>query len=118
MSKSTRATQALAKAGISFAMRQYAYETGAEKIGLQAAAAIGEAPSRVLKTLMVEVDGKPACTVIPSDGALSMVRYDNRTHSEAFDQLWDPIFSPDSTKLLIRAVQQGSFIRLVLPVVE
>lgn len=74
MSKSTRATQALAKAGISFSTRQYAYETGAEKIGLQAAMAIGEVPSRVLKTLMVEVDGKPACTVIPSDGTLSMKR--------------------------------------------
>jgi Cys-tRNA(Pro)/Cys-tRNA(Cys) deacylase len=74
MSKSTRATQALAKAGISFSTRHYDYESGADRIGLQAAAAIGEPPSRVLKTLMVEVDGKPACTVIPSDGELGMKR--------------------------------------------
>ena len=74
MSKTTRATQFLAKAGIAFETIQYDYESGAERIGLQAAAAIGEAPSRVLKTLMVLVDGKPACAVVPSDGELSMKR--------------------------------------------
>ncbi|MHC1711608.1 MAG: Cys-tRNA(Pro) deacylase [Solidesulfovibrio sp.] len=74
MSKSTRATQVLAKAGISFITRHYDYEAGADRIGLHAAAAIGEPPARVLKTLMVEVDGKPACTVIPSDGELGMKR--------------------------------------------
>lgn len=74
MSKSTRATQVLAKAGIVFVTHHYAYAPGADRIGLQAAAAIGEPPSRVLKTLMVEVDGKPACTVVPSDGELGMKR--------------------------------------------
>ena len=74
MSKSTRATQALAKAGVPFVVLQYNYESGAERIGLQAARAIGEPPARVLKTLMVVVDGKPACAVVPSDGELSMKR--------------------------------------------
>jgi len=74
MSKSTRATQALAKAGVAFTTHHYVYEAGSERIGLHAAAAIGEPAARVLKTLMVEVDGKPACTVIPSDGELGMKR--------------------------------------------
>ena len=74
MSKTTRATQALAKAGAAFEVLTYDYQSGAERIGLQAAAAIGEPPSRVLKTLMVLVDGKPACCVVPSDGELSMKR--------------------------------------------
>ncbi len=74
MSKSTRATQLLAKAGIAFTTHQYVYESGSDRIGLHAAAAIGETASRVLKTLMVEVDGRPACTVVPSDGELSMKR--------------------------------------------
>ena len=74
MSKSTRATQALAKAGVPFTVLSYDYESGAERIGLQAAQAIGEPPARVLKTLMVLVDGKPACAVVPSDGELSMKR--------------------------------------------
>lgn len=72
MSSSTQATLALTRAGIAFTLHPYDYEAGADRIGLQAAAAIGELPSRVLKTLMVEVDGKPACTVIPSDRELSM----------------------------------------------
>ncbi|SIR04893.1 Cys-tRNA(Pro)/Cys-tRNA(Cys) deacylase [Rhizobium sp. RU35A] len=72
MSKTTRATQMLAKAGIAFSVHTYDYDPNAERIGLQAAEAIGEAPHRVLKTLMVEVDGKPACVVVPSDREVSM----------------------------------------------
>lgn len=74
MAKTTRATQALARAGVAFTVLEYDYQSGADRIGLQAASAIGEAPSRVLKTLMVSLDGKPACAVIPSDGELSMKR--------------------------------------------
>jgi Cys-tRNA(Pro)/Cys-tRNA(Cys) deacylase len=74
MSKTTRATQVLAKAGVAFDVLTYDYQSGAERIGLQAAAAIGEPPGRVLKTLMVLVDGKPGCCVVPSDGELSMKR--------------------------------------------
>ena len=74
MAQSTRAAQVLAQAGVAFTLQHYDYTAGAERIGLQAAAAIGESPSRVLKTLMVSVDGKPACTVIPADGELSMKR--------------------------------------------
>lgn len=72
MSKTTRATQALAKAGISFTVHTYEYDPNAERIGLQAAQAIGEEPHRVLKTLMAEVDGKPVCVVVPSDREVSM----------------------------------------------
>lgn len=74
MAKTTRATQALARAGVAFTVLEYDYQSGADRIGLQAASAIGEAPSRVLKTLMVSLDGKPACAVLPSDGELSMKR--------------------------------------------
>ncbi|MBP2235937.1 Cys-tRNA(Pro)/Cys-tRNA(Cys) deacylase [Sinorhizobium kostiense] len=72
MSKTTRATQALAKAGISFTVHSYGYDSGAERVGLQAAEALGEDPSRVLKTLMAEVDGKPVCCIVPSDREVSM----------------------------------------------
>lgn len=74
MSTGTPATRALAQAKLAFRVLEYDYDAGADRIGLQAAAAIGVAPGRVLKTLMVEVDGKPACTVIPSDRTLSMKR--------------------------------------------
>ena len=72
MSKTTRATQALAAAGIPFTLHTYDYDPNADRVGLQAAEALGEAPQRVLKTLMAEVDGKPVCVIVPSDQEVSM----------------------------------------------
>ncbi|MBB1249247.1 Cys-tRNA(Pro) deacylase [Rhizobium sp. G21] len=72
MSKSTRATLALTKAGVAFETVTYDYDPDADRIGLQAAEAIGAPASIVLKTLMAEVDGKPVCVVLPSDEEVSM----------------------------------------------
>src|SRR5205809_7596608 len=72
MSKTTRATAALVKLGVTFAIHSYDYDPEASRIGLQAAGALGVEPRRVLKTLMAEVDGKPVCVVVPSDSEVSM----------------------------------------------
>jgi len=72
MSRTTRATQALAKLGVKFALHVYDYDPDADRIGLQAAEALGVEPRRLLKTLMAEVDGKPVCVVVPSDREVSM----------------------------------------------
>ncbi len=72
MSKSTRATKALEQAGVAFTVHAYDYDPDADKIGLQAAAALGEAPQRVLKTLVALVDSKPVCVILPSDREVSM----------------------------------------------
>jgi Cys-tRNA(Pro)/Cys-tRNA(Cys) deacylase len=72
MSKTTRATQALTKLGVTFTLHSYDYDPDADRIGLQAAAALGAEPRRVLKTLMAEVDDKPVCVIIPSDCEVSM----------------------------------------------
>jgi Cys-tRNA(Pro)/Cys-tRNA(Cys) deacylase len=72
MSKTTRATQALTKLGVAFTLHSYDYDPDADRIGLQAAAALGAEPRRVLKTLMAEVDDKPVCVIIPSDCEVSM----------------------------------------------
>lgn len=74
MSTATPATAALTRAGIAFRVITYDYAPGGDRVGLQAALAIGADPGRVLKTLMVEIDGRPACAVIPSDRSLSMKR--------------------------------------------
>ncbi|WP_275787919.1 Cys-tRNA(Pro) deacylase [Pararhizobium gei] len=74
MSKSTRATLALIKAGADFTVHTYDYDPSVDRIGMAAAEALGEAPHRVLKTLMAEVDGKPVCVVVPSDREVSMKR--------------------------------------------
>ncbi len=72
MSKTTKATQFLEQAGVAFTLHTYDYDPDAARIGLQAAEALGEDPSRVLKTLMAEVDGKPVCVIVPSDQEVSM----------------------------------------------
>jgi len=72
MSKTTPATLALTKTGVPFTLATYEYDPTAERVGLQAAEALGVPPSMVLKTLMAEVDGKPVCVVVPSDDEVSM----------------------------------------------
>jgi Cys-tRNA(Pro)/Cys-tRNA(Cys) deacylase len=72
MSKTTRATLALQQAGVSFTVHSYEYDPNAERIGLQAAEAMGTDPSSVLKTLMVLVDNKPACVILPSDREVNL----------------------------------------------
>lgn len=72
MSRTTAATLALSKAGIAFTPFPYDYDPDAPRIGLQAAEALGRDPAQVFKTLMAEVDGKPVCMVVPSDGEVSM----------------------------------------------
>src|SRR5260370_33787422 len=72
MSKTTRATLALTRLGVRFTLHTYDYDPDADRIGLQAAEALGIEPRRVLKTLMAEVDRKPVCVVVPSDREVSM----------------------------------------------
>jgi Cys-tRNA(Pro)/Cys-tRNA(Cys) deacylase len=72
MAQTTPATQALKRLGIGFQLRGYTYDPNAERVGLQAAEALGEPASRVLKTLIAQVDGKPVCIVLASDREASM----------------------------------------------
>lgn len=72
MAQTTPATLALRKLAIAFVPVSYAYDPQAERVGLHAAAALAEAPGRVLKTLVAQVDGKPVCLVLPSDREVSM----------------------------------------------
>jgi Cys-tRNA(Pro)/Cys-tRNA(Cys) deacylase len=74
MAKGTPATVAAAKAGIPFDLVEYEYDPAADSVGLAAAEAIGEPPSLVFKTLLIEADGKPVCAVLPSDREVSMKR--------------------------------------------
>jgi Cys-tRNA(Pro)/Cys-tRNA(Cys) deacylase len=72
MAKTTPATLMLDKAGVSYRLHAYAYDPDADSIGLAAAAALGVAPQIMLKTLIVLLDGKPACVVLPSNREVSM----------------------------------------------
>jgi Cys-tRNA(Pro)/Cys-tRNA(Cys) deacylase len=74
VSKATPATAALDRAGVVYSLATYAYDPDADRIGLQAAEALGAPASEVLKTLIVLADGKPACVVLASDREVSMKR--------------------------------------------
>ncbi|MGE8212722.1 MAG: Cys-tRNA(Pro) deacylase [Stenotrophomonas sp.] len=72
MAKSTRATAALDKAGISHGLHAYDYSADVDSKGLAAAQALGITPARMFKTLMAWVDKQPLIAVIPSDQRLSL----------------------------------------------
>jgi Cys-tRNA(Pro)/Cys-tRNA(Cys) deacylase len=72
VSRATPATLALDRAGVAYTLATYDYDPNADRIGLQAAEALGAPAAEVLKTLIVMADGKPACVVLASDREVSM----------------------------------------------
>lgn len=72
MAKTTRATQALDRAKAAYEVFTYDYDPSADKIGEHAAVCLGVPAAQVLKTLMMLVDGRPACVVLPSDRQASL----------------------------------------------
>jgi Cys-tRNA(Pro)/Cys-tRNA(Cys) deacylase len=74
MAKATPATAALQKAGVAFTLHEYDYDPNAERIGMQAAAALGVEPARLLKTLMAKAGGAIVCVLVPSDREVSLKR--------------------------------------------
>jgi Cys-tRNA(Pro)/Cys-tRNA(Cys) deacylase len=72
MAKGTPATVALQNAGIAFTLHEYEYDPNADRIGMQAAEALGIAPARLLKTLMAKAGGTIVCVLIASDREVSL----------------------------------------------
>jgi len=72
MAKATPATVALNRAGIAFTLHEYAYDPNAERIGMQAAQALGVSPERLLKTLMAKAGNAVVCVLVPSDSEVSL----------------------------------------------
>ncbi|HEU0165506.1 MAG TPA: YbaK/EbsC family protein, partial [Thermomicrobiales bacterium] len=102
MSKTTRATQELQKLKIAFTVHPHDYDPDADRKGLQAAAALGESPHRVLKTLIADVDGKPVCVVVPSDREVSMKKL-----AAAFDGKTAKMIAPVDAERLTGYVVGG-----------
>ena len=71
-SQGTPATAALAAAGVPFVLHPYTHDPSAASYGSEAAEALGIDPSRVFKTLMVEVEGKLAVGIVPVSGTLDL----------------------------------------------
>ena len=71
-STGTPATAVLAAAGVPFTLHPYTHDPGAESYGLEAAEVLGVDPSRVFKTLMVDIEGKLAVGIVPVNGTLDL----------------------------------------------
>ncbi|CAG7608484.1 Cys-tRNA(Pro)/Cys-tRNA(Cys) deacylase YbaK [Leucobacter soli] len=69
---STPATAALVALGIPFETRTYVHDPAETDFGGEAAAALGVAPERVLKTLLAEVDEALIVAVVPVAGLLDL----------------------------------------------
>ncbi len=74
MARATPATVALERAGIAFTLHEYDYDPNADRIGLQAAHALGVPAACLLKTLMTKAGTEVVCALIPSDRELSLKR--------------------------------------------
>ena len=72
MSNTTRATLTLAAEGVAYNLHPYDYAPGSDRVGLQAAKALGLDPALVLKTLMAKADRKAICVVVPSNREVKM----------------------------------------------
>jgi len=69
----TPATRALGAGGVTFTLHPYEHDPrSAEGYGAEAAAALGVAPERVLKTLVASVDGALTVAVVPVSGQLDL----------------------------------------------
>ncbi|GMA21998.1 Cys-tRNA(Pro) deacylase [Arsenicicoccus piscis] len=69
---STPATVALARAGIGYTARAYEHDPHAASYGMEAAAALGVAPERVFKTLLVDTGSGLAVGIVPVDHQLDL----------------------------------------------
>jgi len=57
---------------VAHVVHAYEVDATASSYGQAAAAALGVAPERMLKTLLVEVDGRLVCGVVPVAGSLDL----------------------------------------------
>lgn len=68
----TPATDALARAGISFTTHAYQHNAAAPAFGLEAADALGLPREQVFKTLLADVDGALVVGIVPVAGKLDL----------------------------------------------
>ncbi|MGE5691882.1 MAG: YbaK/EbsC family protein, partial [Pseudomonadota bacterium] len=70
--KETPATRAAKAAGIAFRVHEYAHDPRAASYGLEAVEQLGLDAARVLKTLLVDVDGTLTVCVLPVERRLDL----------------------------------------------
>jgi Cys-tRNA(Pro)/Cys-tRNA(Cys) deacylase len=72
MAAKTPALVAVERAGVEHRVHEYAHDPAAASYGLEAAEKLGVDPARVLKTLVVDLDGKLGVAVLPVKAQLDL----------------------------------------------
>ena len=62
-------------------------------------------------------DSRNAATMVEKDGRYT-VMVNGKKYERDFDRVWPPIFSEDGTKVLIRALENNSYVRIVAEVAQ
>lgn len=85
----TAALEVLTKSGTEFELIEYEHSEVMERgFALDTVAVLGLDPATVFKTLLAEVDGKPAVAVVPASGSLnlkSLAKAAGGKHAEMMD---------------------------------
>lgn len=68
----TPATRALTRAGVPYVERRYDHDPAVTDFGQEAATALGVAPERVFKTLLVDDGSAPAVGIVPVTARLDL----------------------------------------------
>ena len=68
----TPAVEALQRAGVAHRLHRYEHDPATASYGEEAATVLDVDPARVLKTLVVEVDGRLVVAVVPVSGLLDL----------------------------------------------
>jgi hypothetical protein len=60
-------------------------------------------------------DGQTVAAKVQKKGKYTIVLND-RLWKERFDMIWDPTFSPDGSRLLLRLLENGIYKRRIVPI--
>ncbi len=65
----------------------------------------------------IQPDGSHVVAIAERDGVFFIV-LDGKIGKDTFDMLWEPVFSPDGDKILIRCIKNGRYYRKILTIGE
>ncbi len=63
-------------------------------------------------------DGGHVAALVRGSGGSMTYLVDNKPVGESFSRAWAPAFSPDGRSLLMRGIQNGSLVRVVMPLAD
>jgi hypothetical protein len=62
--------------------------------------------------IAISPDGGHAAVRAERNGRFTIV-LDGKEYGESFERAWDPVFAPEGDKVLIRGIQDGTYLRIV-----